>query len=225
MRSITRLFVAVLLPTAAFAKEAPSTSHRRAGCASRSGTRPPSPRRKRALRWNLTPKRMAVARHVPRYSRVTWPYCRRNFPRTCAWPAQAISTVSWRPSRAGSRSSSTLSRRSRAPEPWNQVSFTGPVAAIASITAQAAGDGVELQLLAGTVTEPQPKGGPAKVIGLLGADRAVSLRWQSKAAEAARKALVTCETTAAAHITPAVVKLTTRLNYEIVQGKVPEAHT
>ncbi len=107
-------------------------------------------------------------------------------------------------------------------EPWNQVSFTGPVAAIASIAAQAAGDGIELQLLCGTVTEPQPKGGPAKVRGLLGADRAVSLRWQSKAAEAARKALVTCETTAAAHITPAVVKFTTRFNYEIVQGNVPK---
>ena len=107
-------------------------------------------------------------------------------------------------------------------EPWNQVAFTGPVAAIASIAAQAAGDGIELQLLSGTVTEPQPKGGPAKVRGLLGADRAVSLRWQSKAAEAARKALVTCETTAAAHITPAVVKFTTRFNYEIVQGNVPK---
>ncbi|MBI5684855.1 MAG: hypothetical protein HZC54_07230 [Verrucomicrobia bacterium] len=107
-------------------------------------------------------------------------------------------------------------------EPWNQVSFTGPVAAIASIAAQAAGDGIELQLLSGTATEPQAKGGPAKVRGLIGADRVVSLRWQSKAAEAARKALVTCETTGVAHITPAVVKFTTRFNYEIVQGNIPK---
>ncbi|MBI5395530.1 MAG: hypothetical protein HZA91_09570, partial [Verrucomicrobia bacterium] len=107
-------------------------------------------------------------------------------------------------------------------EPWNTVTFTGPVAAIASIAAQVPGDGVELQLLSGTATEPQAKGGPAKIRGVLGADRTVSLRWQTKAAEAARKALVTCETSTGIQITPTVVKLTTRLRYDIVQGNVPK---
>ena len=38
-------------------------------------------------------------------------------------------------------------------EPWNQISFKGPAAAIASIRAQAAGDGMEMQLLGGTALE------------------------------------------------------------------------
>src|SRR5208282_1337792 len=38
-------------------------------------------------------------------------------------------------------------------EPWNQIDFQGPSAAIASIHAQAAGPGVEMQLLSGTALE------------------------------------------------------------------------
>src|SRR5437773_7358960 len=38
-------------------------------------------------------------------------------------------------------------------EPWNRLSFTGPEAAIASVTAQAGGTGTEVQLLAGTLQD------------------------------------------------------------------------
>src|SRR6185503_13286829 len=38
-------------------------------------------------------------------------------------------------------------------EPWDLLTFCGPTAAIASVTAQAAGAGVELQLQSGTVLE------------------------------------------------------------------------
>src|SRR6185369_3949151 len=58
------------------------------------------------------------------------------------------------------------------------------------------------------------------VRGVLGADRALSLRWQSKTAEAARKALITCETLAGIQITPTVIKFATELRYEIVQGNL-----
>src|SRR6185503_17262511 len=36
-------------------------------------------------------------------------------------------------------------------EPWNQLSFNGPAAVIASVNAQAAGADVDLQLLSGTL--------------------------------------------------------------------------
>src|SRR6266542_2441850 len=78
-------------------------------------------------------------------------------------------------------------------EPWNEVSFVGPDAGIALVTAQAGGTGVEVQLLSGTALEPE-KEDKSRVRGVLGADRNVALRWQSKTAEAARKALITCDT-------------------------------
>src|SRR5438034_9306124 len=77
-------------------------------------------------------------------------------------------------------------------EPWNEVSFVGPDDGIASVTAQAGGTGVEVQLLSGTALEPE-KEDKSRVRGVLGADRNLALRWQSKTAEAARKALITCD--------------------------------
>ena len=103
-------------------------------------------------------------------------------------------------------------------EPWNQVSFVGPEAAIGSVIAQAGGAGVELQLLSGTVQESVTKDGVTKVRGFLGAERTVSLRWQSRATEVTRQALLTCETAAAVQVTPTVVKYQTDLRFEILQG-------
>jgi hypothetical protein len=99
-------------------------------------------------------------------------------------------------------------------EPWNQIGFMGPPAAIASVTANASTPGVEMQLLSGTQLEPEKKA-ISRVSGLLGGDRAVALRWQSKAAEVTRRALVTVDTTASAQITPTVIKFNTRFRYEI----------
>ncbi len=104
-------------------------------------------------------------------------------------------------------------------EPWNQISFKGPAAAIASIRAQAAGDGIEMQLLSGTALENDKAA--SHVEGFLSAGREVSLRWQSKAAEVARNALIAVETTAGAQVTPTVIKLTTTLHYELLQASVP----
>ncbi len=106
-------------------------------------------------------------------------------------------------------------------EPWNQISFTGPAAAIASITAAAASPGVEMQLLGGTQLEAATKTA-SRVQGFLGAERMVSLRWQGKTAEVARKSLVTVETLAAAQITPTVIKFSTRLRYVILQAPAPK---
>jgi competence protein ComGC len=104
-------------------------------------------------------------------------------------------------------------------EPWNQVSFQGPAAGIASIRAQAAGEGVEMQLLSGTALDNEKAA--SHVEGFLSAGREVSLRWQSKAAEVARNALITVETTSGALVTPAVIKLGTTLHYELLQANVP----
>jgi prepilin-type processing-associated H-X9-DG protein len=102
-------------------------------------------------------------------------------------------------------------------EPWNSISFTGPFTVIASVNARAAGNGVEVQLLKGTVSDSAA----SRVSGFLGAERVVTLRWQSKAAEITRKALLTCDTTLAVQVTPTVVKYITTLRYEILQGNVP----
>jgi hypothetical protein len=105
-------------------------------------------------------------------------------------------------------------------EPWNSVTFTGPTAVIGSVNAQATGTGVELQLLKGTLLEAGLTGGVTRVRGFLGAERTVALRWQSKAEEIKRKALLTCDTRTTVQVTPTVLKYVTTLNYEIVQGSV-----
>lgn len=105
-------------------------------------------------------------------------------------------------------------------EPWDTVTFTGPAAGIATVAAQAGGDGVEIQLLSGTPLEPEP-GRPGRVAGVLGSDRAVALRWQGRTTEAARKAITTCETFATAQVSPTVIKFTTEFHYQIVQGSLP----
>ena len=105
-------------------------------------------------------------------------------------------------------------------EPWNQISFVGPPAAIASVTANASAPGIEMQLLSGTQLDPEKKA-TSRVSGFLGADRTLSLRWQSKTAEVTRRSLVTVDTAASAQITPTVIKFTTALRYEILQAAVP----
>src|ERR1035438_7979571 len=105
-------------------------------------------------------------------------------------------------------------------EPWNQISFVGPPAAIASVTATASTPGVEMQLLSGTQLDPGKKA-TSKVTDYLGSDRTLTMRWQSKAAEVTRKSLVTVDTAANALITPTVIKFTTALRYEILQAAVP----
>ena len=108
-------------------------------------------------------------------------------------------------------------------EPWNQISFTGPPAAISAVSATAAATGVELQLQSGTQTTREtatagPAGSPSQVEGFLGADRTLAMRWQSKGAEVARKSLLTVDTAATVQVSPTVVKVTTALRYEILQA-------
>jgi prepilin-type processing-associated H-X9-DG protein len=107
-------------------------------------------------------------------------------------------------------------------EPWNQVSFSGPTATIASVTAQAAGSGMEVQLLNGTLLDSAKTNGVSRVKGFLGADQTIALRWQGKVAEIARKALLTVDSTITAQITPSVVKYTSQFRYDIVQGNAAQ---
>jgi competence protein ComGC len=107
-------------------------------------------------------------------------------------------------------------------EPWNQVSFTGPPAAIASVTAQASGSGVDLQLLSGTLLSSGQTNGVSRINGFLGTDQVMALRWSRSgaAAEVTRKAVVTSETAVTAQITPTVIKYVSQIRYEVIQGKV-----
>jgi type II secretory pathway pseudopilin PulG len=107
-------------------------------------------------------------------------------------------------------------------EPWNHVSFKGPQAAIASVNAQASGADVDLQLLTGTVVESIQTNNLARVWGGLGAESQLSLRWQSRAAEVARKPVVAAESTITVQITPTVIKFTSQFRYDVIQGKLPK---
>ncbi|MEJ0088800.1 MAG: hypothetical protein WDM80_03470 [Limisphaerales bacterium] len=107
-------------------------------------------------------------------------------------------------------------------EPWNQISFTGPSATIAAVTAQAAGADTEVQLLNGTVLDTARTNGISRVNGFLGADQTVALRWQSKVAQVAHKTLLTVDSAIAAQVTPTVIKYTSKFHYEIVQGNAAQ---
>ncbi len=107
-------------------------------------------------------------------------------------------------------------------EPWNQVSFSGPAATIASIAAQASGTGMEVQLLSGTLLESQKTNGVSFVKGFLATDQTIALRWQSKVTEVARKALLTVDSAISAQVTPTVVKYTSQFHFDIVQGSAAQ---
>ena len=107
-------------------------------------------------------------------------------------------------------------------EPWNQVSFTGPPAAIASVSAQASGAHVDLQLLSGTLLSSSQTNGVTRIKGFLGTDQMVSLRWSRTGgpAEVTRKAVVTSDTAVTAQITPTVIKYVSQIRYEVIQGNL-----
>ena len=101
--------------------------------------------------------------------------------------------------------------------PWHSVTFSGPAATIGKITAQAEGDGTELELLSGT---PLPRTGNDRstVRGALGKDRSVNLRWQSRVTRQERRALLIANTTSTIHINPTEARYHTTLAYDILQG-------
>ena len=103
-------------------------------------------------------------------------------------------------------------------DPWRQVNFSGPAATLGKLEARVAGNGVELELLAGTAL-PRPSGQAAIIEAALGAERRVSLRWQSKTTRQTRAVLMTCQTKATVRLTPAIVRTTTQFTYDILQGK------
>jgi len=107
-------------------------------------------------------------------------------------------------------------------EPWNRVSFTGPTAVIGSVCAQAPGADVGLELLTGTVLAASRTNGVTRVEGFLGADPALTLRWQSKAAEVAHKDVVSAEMLASVQLTPGVAKYSTEFRGDVVQGKLKQ---
>ena len=107
-------------------------------------------------------------------------------------------------------------------DPWNQISFIGPAAAISSITARASGTNTEVQLLEGTLLDAATTNGVSTATGFLDADNTVSLRWQAKTAEITHQALFTVDSTLAALVTPTVVKYTGNFHYDLVQGSASE---
>jgi prepilin-type processing-associated H-X9-DG protein len=107
-------------------------------------------------------------------------------------------------------------------EPWNRVSFTGPAATIASVSAYSHGMDTVIQLLNGTPLDYARTNGISELNGFLGADQTVALRWQTRVTEVAHKALLTVDSAIAAQFTPTVIKYTSQFHYNIVQGHATE---
>ncbi len=103
-------------------------------------------------------------------------------------------------------------------DPLREVEFGGPVATISTLQAQVAGNGLELEMLSGTA-QPREGADKSKVSGVVGADKRVALRWQSKTTRQERPALLTANTASTILITPTVIKYSSVYNYEILQGK------
>ncbi|MCF7708542.1 MAG: type II secretion system GspH family protein [Verrucomicrobia bacterium] len=110
--------------------------------------------------------------------------------------------------------------------PWNMISFSGPPAAVGSVTAGTQTKGVQLELLSGAVLNGAMTGADAdgeetaSINGLIGADGKVSLRWQTKAEEVIRKSFVTADSDVQAAVSPSVIKYDTKISYEILQSPV-----
>ena len=94
---------------------------------------------------------------------------------------------------------------------------SGPAATIGKITAQAEGDGTELELLSGTPL-PRTDNDRSTVRGALGKDRSVNLRWQSRVTRQERRALLIANTSSTIHINPTEARYHTTLAYDILQG-------
>ncbi len=107
-------------------------------------------------------------------------------------------------------------------EPWNQITFTGPMAPIASVTAQATGADTEVQLLNGTLLGTMKTNGISRVTGFLGVDQTVALRWQGKVTEVAHKTLLTVDSAITVQLTPTVIKYTSKFHFEIIQGSAAQ---
>jgi hypothetical protein len=107
-------------------------------------------------------------------------------------------------------------------EPWNHVSFTGPAATIASVSAYARGTDTVIQLLNGTLLNYARTNGISELNGFLSSDQTVALRWQTRVTEVAHKALLTVDSGITAQVTPTVIKYTSQFHYNIVQGHTTE---
>ena len=108
-------------------------------------------------------------------------------------------------------------------EPWDFVRFIGPPAAVAQVDLDARDRETAIQLLSGTSLElPSSSSSTngARLHGVLAGDAQVGLRWQSKAAEIAREAVITVDMTSRTIASPSVVRTTSSVNYDVVQGEV-----
>lgn len=106
-------------------------------------------------------------------------------------------------------------------EPWNRIQFRGPAAAIATVVAESADPNVEVQLQSGT---PLEKTGTARssVHGVLGMDRELALRWQSRTAQAERDTLVTADSQFTARLTPTIIRHTALFRCEVLQARLSQ---
>lgn len=103
-------------------------------------------------------------------------------------------------------------------DPWRSITFSGPLATIAIVNAQVTGTAMDLELLSGTPL-PRPATERSTVRGALGAERTLSLRWQSRAEEQTRQAILTSESSSTVHVAPTLARYQTHIQYEILQGK------
>lgn len=108
-------------------------------------------------------------------------------------------------------------------EPWDSIRFTGPDAAVATLDIHSPDADAMIQLVSGSPFEVPPSGetpGGRHLRGVVAGDSQVAVRWQSRAAEVARDAVMTVETAVQTVASPSVIRTTSTMAYEVVQGRV-----
>jgi hypothetical protein len=101
-------------------------------------------------------------------------------------------------------------------ESWEQVRFQGPEATIATVTLEPSESDIEVQLLSGVLLEQGDRSTAHR--GVLAADGEMIARWQARTSEATREPLITVDSAFDVQLTPAAIRITTRLGYEILQA-------
>ncbi|HTI70390.1 MAG TPA: hypothetical protein VMF06_10515, partial [Candidatus Limnocylindria bacterium] len=110
-------------------------------------------------------------------------------------------------------------------DPWNEISFNGPSAAIGAIAMSPAAPGPEIHFTTGTELEASRDSGSnqAAIKGVLASDGKVGIRWQSQTAEVNRESVVSGDTRVAARLTPSVAHYTSTLRFDVIQGRLTRA--
>ena len=103
---------------------------------------------------------------------------------------------------------------------WKSVSFSPGAALIRKIDVSAGGEDAKVEFHAATPVRSEHAKGKTRVIGYMGTETRLRVRWQAKAKEVKVKPVVICNVHQLMQVSTTAVKLHARLVYDIPRGSV-----